>query len=44
MVQCEALEAIVEQERRSRKAGEARHKLECDRLRSQIGLLQVAQC
>ena len=40
-VQLEVLEAIVEQERRTRKAREARHKLECDRLRRQIGDLQV---
>ena len=31
----------MEQERRARKAREARHKLECDRLRRQIGNLQV---
>ena len=39
--QLESLEAIVEQERRARKAREARHKLECDRLRRQIGDLQA---
>ena len=31
----------MEQERRARKAREARHKLECDRLRRQIGDLQA---
>ena len=41
LLQLEALEAIVEQERRARKAHEARHKLECDRLRGQITDLQV---
>ena len=43
-MQLQALEAIVEQERRARKAREARHKLELDRLRGHISDLQVHHC
>ena len=41
-MQLQALEAILEQERRARKAREARHKLETERLQGSVATLKVS--